>query len=188
MTTDTRKFRSTFSKFLLTFALLLTVLAVFVPLAPQMPSAGLDTSWMFAMNQGVARGFVFGKDIIFTFGPYACIYTQLYDPATDRLMVCGSLFLGLSYALLLLLVTSDQKRYGLFLYAIFLACLMDSRDALLFTYNGGPRIHGNHRRLFIERAVHFGLSAVLQRKFTNLSAVQAALADDTVEVFRRVQK
>ncbi len=37
------------------------------------------------MNQGVARGFVFGKDIISTFGLYASIKTQLYDPATDRL-------------------------------------------------------------------------------------------------------
>ena len=86
------------------------------------------------MNQGVAQGLVFGKDIVFTFGPYASIYTELYHPATDRLMVSGSLFLGLSYALLLLLLGKGEKFYGLLLYGIFLACLMDSRDALLFSY------------------------------------------------------
>ncbi len=115
-------------------ALFLTVLAAFVPLAPSMPAAGLDSSWMDAMNQGVAQGFVFGKDIVFTFGPYASIYTEVYHPATDRLMVCGSLFLGISYFLLLLLLGKGQKIYGLLLYGIFLACLVDSRDALLFSF------------------------------------------------------
>ncbi len=121
-------------RYFLYFVLCLTVLAVFIPLAPSMPAHGLDTSWMFAMNQGVAQGLVFGRDIVFTFGPYASIYTKLYHPATDRLMVCGSLFLGLSYALLLLLLGKGEKIYGLLLYGIFLACLMDSRDALLFSY------------------------------------------------------
>jgi hypothetical protein len=99
-----------------------------------MPAPGLDTSWMFAMNQGVAQGFVFGKDIVFTFGPYASIYTELYHPATDKVMIWGSLFLGLSYALLLLLLGKGDQINGLLLYVIFLACLVDSRDALFFSY------------------------------------------------------
>jgi hypothetical protein len=134
MTTgDTTSLRKAF-RFFLAFVLFLTVLAVFVPLDPLMPADGLDNSWMFAMNQGVAQGLVFGRDIVFTFGPYASIYTELYHPATDRLMVCGSLFLGLSYALLLVLLGKGEKINGLFLYGIFLACLVDSRDALLFSY------------------------------------------------------
>jgi hypothetical protein len=121
-------------RFFLAFALFLTVLAVFVPLNPVMPADGLEPSWMFAMNQGVAQGLVFGRDIVFTFGPYASIYTELYHPATDRLMICGSLFLGLSYALLLALLGKGEKINGLLLYGIFLACLVDSRDALFFSY------------------------------------------------------
>jgi hypothetical protein len=121
-------------RYLFDIALCLTVLAAFVPLAPSMPAAGLDSSWMYAMNQGVAQGFVFGKDIVFTFGPYASIYTEVYHPATDTLMVCGSLFLGISYFLLLLLLGKGQKIYALLLYGIFLSCLVDSRDALLFSY------------------------------------------------------
>ena len=114
--------------------LTLTVLAVFVPLNPVMPSPQLDSSWMFAMNQAVARGLVFGKDIIFTFGPYGSIYTELYDPATDRLMLYGSLFLAFCYAFLLLQLGRGEKAYKLLLFGIFLACLMDSRDALLFSF------------------------------------------------------
>jgi hypothetical protein len=124
----------TASRYVLASVLFLTVLALFVPMAPLMPAPRLDTSWMMAMNQGFAQGFVFGKDIVFTFGPYTSIYTEMYHPATDRLMVFGSLFLGICYALLLLLLAKGKKAYGLLLYSIFLACLVDSRDALLFSY------------------------------------------------------
>jgi hypothetical protein len=116
------------------FFLFVVVLAVFVPLNPQMPSAGLDPSWKFAMNQGVARELVFGKDIVFTFGPYSSIYTELYDPATGKLMVFGSLFLGICCFLQLSLLGGEKNNLALLFYGIFLACLLDSRDALLFSY------------------------------------------------------
>jgi hypothetical protein len=72
------------------FFLFFVVLAVFVPLNPEMPSHGLDPSWKFAMNEGVARNLVFGRDIVFTFGPYASIYTEVYEPQTDKLMLLGA--------------------------------------------------------------------------------------------------
>jgi hypothetical protein len=121
-------------RFVLSFGLCLVILAVFIPLNPLMPNAGTDMSWMMPFNQAVAQHLIFGKDIIITFGPYAAIYTKVYHPATDRLMIWGSTFLGLSYFALLLLLGTGQKVYGLALYALFLACLMNSRDALLFSY------------------------------------------------------
>jgi hypothetical protein len=99
-----------------------------------MPSHGLDPSWKFAMNEGVARNLVFGRDIIFTFGPYSSVYTELYDPATNKLMVFGSLFLGICCFLQLALLAKGKSKLGLLVYGIFLACLLDSRDALLFSY------------------------------------------------------
>ena len=111
-----------------------TVLAVFIPLNPSMPVPGLDTSWMFAMNQAVSQRLVFGRDIVFTFGPYASIYTELYHPATDRMMILGSLFLALTCYALLLLLAKGQKLYVLLLYGLFLAAFLNSRDSLLFSY------------------------------------------------------
>jgi hypothetical protein len=125
--------RSVF-RLVLTLALCLTVLTVFVPLNPSIPVRGTDMSWMMAMNQAVAQHLVFGKDIIFTFGPYASIYTKLYHPATDRLMMWGSLFLGLCYFALLLLLGKGQKFYGTLLYGLFLAGFLNSRDTLLLSY------------------------------------------------------
>ena len=121
-------------RFVLAFALCLTILAVFIPLNPAMPLAGLDMSWMMAMNQAIAQHLVFGKDIVFTFGPYASIYTKLYHPATDRLMIWGSLFLGASYFALLLLLGKGQRMYGTLLYGLFLAAFLNSRDTLLLSY------------------------------------------------------
>jgi len=122
------------ARFVLALALCLTILAVFIPLKPSMPLPGLDMSWMMAMNQAVAQHLVFGKEIVFTFGPYASIYTKLYHPATDRLMIWGSLLLGVSYFALLLLLGRGQKPYGTLLYGLFLAAFLNSRDTLLLSF------------------------------------------------------
>src|ERR1700722_20375304 len=89
--------------FLATFVTL-TTLAIFIPLNPDMPDKGIDQSWisamhdargnleqsmplvkpdqswMMAMNEAVARHLRFGKEIVFTFGPYASIYTRVFHP------------------------------------------------------------------------------------------------------------
>ena len=114
--------------------LLITVIAKFVPLSPVMPADGLDPSWKFGMNQAVAQGLSFGKEIIFTFGPYASIYTREYHPATDFIMVSGSLYLALSYwVCLVLLIKGAQWRWGLAFFAL-LAGTVFLPDALFFSF------------------------------------------------------
>ena len=119
--------------YLFAIFVIITTLAVFIPLKPNMPQSGIDQSWMFAMNEAVAKNLQIGKDIIFTFGPYASIYSQSYHPASDNLMVYGSLFLGLCYALTFLYL--GRKRVGrTVVYFIFMACYYFSRDVLFYTY------------------------------------------------------
>lgn len=113
---------------------MITILVIFVPLNPGMPHVGLDPSWVFSMNEAVAQHLRFGKEIIFTFGPYASIYTQSYHPATDHLMVFGSLFLGLCYAVSLLYLAKGKEPYFLFALLVFLIGYIHSRDALLLSY------------------------------------------------------
>jgi hypothetical protein len=115
--------------------LALIVLAVFVPLNPAMPSAGLDPSWAYGMNQAVAQGLVFGKDIVFTFGPYASIFSKMYHPATDRLMIFGSLYLGGCYAVALLLLSRNVRLVWIVLFGAFLAGgFVPIPDSLLMSY------------------------------------------------------
>ena len=114
--------------------LLITTVAVVVPLSPAMPWEGLDPSWMFGMNQAEAQGLVFGRDLIFTFGPYASIYTSTYHPGTDTLMLLGSLCLAVGFVLALYLNFRASRWYvKAGLWAV-LAGITYSRDALLFLY------------------------------------------------------
>jgi len=143
--------------FLIATFVTLTTLAIFVPLNPDMPDKGIDPSWisamreargnleqvmplvkpdqswMIAMNEAVARRLRFGKEIIFTFGPYASIHTRVFHPKTDRLMVYGSLLIGLSYVTALLYLAQGRNPYLLVILMLFLATF-PSRDALLLSY------------------------------------------------------
>jgi hypothetical protein len=127
-------FLSTLPKYLVSVFAMITILAVFVPLNPNMPHSGLDLSWILSMNQAVTQNLKVGKEIIFTFGPYASICTQSYHPATDYLMVFGSLFSGLCYAVSLLYLAKEKEPYFLFVFLVFLAGYSYSEDSLLFSY------------------------------------------------------
>ncbi|MDR3482093.1 MAG: hypothetical protein P4L91_15430 [Burkholderiaceae bacterium] len=114
-------------------AIFITSICVFVPFSPMMPGNDLEQSWRFGIDQAVAQGLSFGKEMIFTYGPYASILTISYHPATDFMMLCGSLFLALSYAAYLaILAHGVQWRWAL-IYCAVLAGMVGSRDALLFS-------------------------------------------------------
>jgi hypothetical protein len=51
------------------------------------------------MNEAVARRMVFGRDVVFNFGPYASAYTWMYHPATDHLMFTADTLIGLAVAM-----------------------------------------------------------------------------------------
>jgi hypothetical protein len=149
--------RERFTFYVLTAFVVITTSAIFIPLNPEMPDKGidqswisaigearkktetvvllarLDQSWVLAMNEAVARHLKFGKEIVFTFGPYASIYTQSFHPATDRLMMFGSTLLALSYAIALLYLTRGRSPYVLLVLMFFLVTF-PSKDVLLLSY------------------------------------------------------
>ena len=65
-----------------------------------MPTAALDPSWMYALNEAFSRNLLFGRDVVFTFGPLGAAYAAIYHPATDsmvlavRCLVAASLCTG----------------------------------------------------------------------------------------------
>lgn len=78
---------------------LLAICAMLGPFHPAMPVLTLDSSWAFAMNEAVSRELRIGQDIVFTFGPYASVYTKLYHPKTNGLMIVGALYVSIVYFL-----------------------------------------------------------------------------------------
>lgn len=134
---------STLAKSFIYVITVITICLAIVPLNPEMPRFGLDPSWIFSMNEVVRQNLSIGKEIVFTFGPYASIYTRSYHPATDNLMIFGSLLLGLCYAIAVLYMVKGRRIYWLLIFSIFLAfiaCIrghvfaMFYRDALFFSY------------------------------------------------------
>jgi len=129
--------KRSFSEYL-TWALqaivLITLICILVPLSPKMPEGNLDSSWAIGINQALSQGLSFGRDIIFTFGPYASIYTTTYHPATDHLMLAGGLYLSISYGIAFILLTKDTREHLIFIFWLVLSGLIYSRDALLFSY------------------------------------------------------
>lgn len=118
---------------LLNLFLFCSLIIAFVPFNPDIYAFGIDASWQFGLNQAIAQGLRFGTDIIFTFGPYAILHTQTYHPATDTMMLWGTLYLAISYWLILLFLQKEIAGYWWFIFAIVLASFVYSRDALFFT-------------------------------------------------------
>jgi len=111
----------------------LSVVSVFVPFSPSMPGVGLDPSWVFGMNQAMQQGLTVGSDIIFTFGPYASIYTRQYQLATDALMIGGGIYIAIIYCVCLVLIAGMQRWAWIFIFSGLLASVMYSPDSILFT-------------------------------------------------------
>jgi hypothetical protein len=117
---------------LLCCVLLLTCVARIVPFTPDMPTAGLDGSWRLGMEQAMAQGLRIGLDVIFTFGPYASVYTRNYHPDTDGLMLAASAYLAVSYALTVGTFVARSQRRWIVVLMVVLAGLVYLPDALLF--------------------------------------------------------
>ena len=95
---------------------------VFFPLFPSMPAAALDPSWGMALNEAWARGFDFAQAMVFTYGPYAFLSTQQYQPSTYPVLLACALFLGT--VLFLLLRNIELGSQGKSRVFVILLCLI----------------------------------------------------------------
>ncbi len=112
----------------------LCLATILLPLNPNMPASGLDQSWQFGMNQALHSNFSIGKDIVFTFGPYAFAYSKLFHPATDTLMLGSSLYLTLSFWFGLQHIFKSNKKIQTLCFYLTLVCLSYLLDPLFFCY------------------------------------------------------
>ncbi|WP_449101562.1 hypothetical protein [Pseudomonas veronii] len=120
------------ASWLVKILLLVTIVFIFVPIYPGMPAASLDPSWVLGMNQAVSQNLGVGTDLVFTFGPYSSVYTKAYHPATDVIMLSGSLYLAVICWLSLVFLAKKNSFIFLFSFVVLFSGLMYSRDALLF--------------------------------------------------------
>ncbi|HWE01535.1 MAG TPA: hypothetical protein VG326_03930 [Tepidisphaeraceae bacterium] len=76
---------------------LIFFIALTVPFRPAVEeSIGyFDYSWMLFLNDAVAVGRQFGKEVIYTYGPLGFIATSIFDPRTFALLIAARLLLAL---------------------------------------------------------------------------------------------
>jgi hypothetical protein len=93
----------------ITAACMLLAIAT-VPWSPTMPEAALDPSWQTMMHEAYVRHFVFGRDIIFTYGPYGFALTDQFHPRTFSLHLAIRFLIAVSCVLGLAAVTTRPLR------------------------------------------------------------------------------
>lgn len=107
----------------------LFVVLMLTPFAPHMPFPGLDGSWSYAMNVATAEHLRFGKDIVFTFGPLASVFTRIYHPATDWMMLLGSMLVAVALFAGLAALIPPRRKAVLLLLPVVIS-LAWGRDAV----------------------------------------------------------
>lgn len=112
----------------------LTSVLLFLPFHSVMPRPGLDASFTLAINEAVAQRMAFGKDIIFTAGPLASIWSKTYHPATILMAFLGGGLIGIGHAFLTYTISANSHRSWVWVYVLFLIFLLESRDALFLIY------------------------------------------------------
>ena len=149
MVSDTR-FRI-LGRVLFFMVVLVTMLTILVPFNPVMPGIGLDPSWAYAVNEATARNLKFGSEIVFTFGPFAAVYTKVYAPATHGLTIFSGLLLGSCYALVLLAITKFKVSWLTLLGLLFFVDNPHPVDTLFFMY---PLLVAIYVYQFVRDGVH----------------------------------
>lgn len=68
----------------------------YAPWEPALPVLSLDPSWRLGLALACEEGLQFGRDIVFTYGPYGCLATWQYWPSTywPSIVYWGALALG----------------------------------------------------------------------------------------------
>jgi len=112
--------------------LTISMLMLYVPFNPSMPIASLDPSWAMGMNELASRNAVFGRDVVFTFGPLAAVYTAFFHPATDAVVMVTSAALALAVIACWSVVLRGCSPWLWLGVAVVCWLSINSRDALLF--------------------------------------------------------
>ncbi len=99
------------------------------------PGSELDGSWTRAINMAVNKHLVFGRDIVFTYGPLGFLHTRNTQYLGNVLLLLGDLFLVTGFFYIARKFLSKYERWFFILLAAFL-CFKGSgyTQALFFVF------------------------------------------------------
>lgn len=163
------------------------VVAIFLVLAPltlSMPGDGLDPSWGLVMEQTFLRGWQWGRDIVFTFGPFGYHFQRIFHPDLAAGLLAASavraLLIGLGVALLLAHARTWQIGAALVAVALALPFSTDSAYFLLPVLAVLVHARGAERSALwylLAVAAYCGFAALIKTTFAVLALVLLAIVD-----------
>ncbi|NVZ22290.1 hypothetical protein HX794_21845 [Pseudomonas costantinii] len=168
--------------------LLVSVLISFVSFAPQMPQNDLDPSWAWGISHAVDTGMSLGKDIIFTYGPLANLYTWIYSAQHGSLYFALSLYTAVAMCFGLWSLFVDKRRvvpvlvlasvFALFGFrkdAFYMAIPVIAIFNLIGASLEGEKLKG--RRLYAAMALlpAFGILPLIKLSFSVICVFSAAI-------------
>lgn len=128
--------------------LLLMTFAVF-RMPPWLPlfvheSNGVDPSWQMLLNEAGSNGWVFGRDLFFTYGPFGFFHARMYHPETWTVLAAVWIGISIVMADLVWRVSTHGRlsSVGKTLFGIAILEFM-SRDAMAVCF-------GLHTLVFLE--------------------------------------
>lgn len=119
----------------LTLFFLLAALGVVLPQSFYAPLGwGIDPSWQIALHLAIERGFVFGKDFVFTYGPLGFVATRLPFESTKLGLLAADILFYTNVAVTMILISrrspSVLTAFGVFCGACLAAAAPNAGQSL----------------------------------------------------------
>jgi hypothetical protein len=113
------------------YAIIFFVFLIFFlpPFFYNKPGTGLDPSWMLAMKEAFLRGMVFGREVIFTYGPLSFLSTRVIDQQVPLFLFVYDLIIASSLAFFFVLFF--QKACSKIDMVVFVALALTTKNALI---------------------------------------------------------
>lgn len=173
-------------------AIVVAVFLVLAPLSTSMPGDGLDPSWGLVVEQAFLRGWQWGRDVVFTFGPFGYHYQRIFHPDLAAGILAASairaLLIGLGAALLLR--DAAPWRIAAVLAAIALALPFAADSAFFLLPLLAVLVHARGAepsRLWylVAVAAYCGFAALIKTTFAVLALVLLLIVDIDRMIQRR---
>jgi len=105
------------------------------PIVYRQPGLGLDQSWQMALNMAIEKGFVFGTDFIFTYGPLGYLCTRAPLGINKFTYVLFDIYLLINFGMVLNYVLSKFRAFTSYLLIILVVAILnvyDPDNAIIF--------------------------------------------------------
>ena len=121
-----------FIQWLIYSVLFFSIIFKFTPITPISFGVGLDPSWTSGLATAINNELSFGRDLIFTYGPYASIVTKIYNKNLFNIVIISGLILSLFY--FLSIISINRNKYFLLIFIILIFNVSDLIEPFIYSY------------------------------------------------------